>query len=160
MSTQDQSDLQSPSSWNRLRKASQNQTQVVAVIILFVVVTLILGGLYLAQSATSITTVKDIEALTQQRNRLERENERLKADIARVQSIENRLERAATLGFVPAEPDDIIYLAVDGYVYNRPTEMPTLVATTEVPQDYEENFAGWLKHQFDLLRDQFSDWAP
>jgi hypothetical protein len=160
MTTQDQPDSQPSSSWNRLRNASQNQTQVVAVIILFVVVTLILGGLYLAQSATSITTVKDIESLTQQRNRLERDNERLKADIARAQSIENRLERAATLGFLPAAPNDIIYLAVDGYVYNRPTEMPTLVAETATPADYEENFAGWLKNQFDQLRDQFSDWAP
>lgn len=159
MTTQDQSNPQPPTT-SRLGTSSENQTQVVAVIILFVVVTLILGGLYLAQSATSITTVKDIEALSQKRNQLERENERLKADIARVQSIENRLERAATLGFVPAEPNDIIYLAVDGYVYNRPTEMPTLVTETEVPQDYEENFAGWLKHQFDQLRDQFSDWAP
>ena len=160
MTMPDQPDHQNHSSWNRLREASQNQTQVVAVIILFVVVTLILGGLYLAQSATSITTIRDIEVLTQQRNRLERDNERLRADIARLQGIESRLDRAATLGFLPAEPDDIIFLAVDGYVYNHPTEMPTLVTETEVPEDYEENFAGWLKNQFDQLRDQFSEWSP
>ncbi len=136
------------------------QPQLVAVLVLLALVALIIGGLYLAQATTDITTVRDIEVLRQQRGQLERENEQLKADIARLQSIENRMDRAATLGFRPAGPEDIQYLIVDGYEYREPTPIPTqILAPTATPQNYDEDFAGWLQRQFDTLARQFSDWA-
>ncbi len=146
-------------SWNPLQNTSEGQTQVVAVVVLLAVVALIIGGLYLAQATTNITTVRDIEELRQERNRLQRENEGLKADIARLQSIDTLMTRAATIGFEPAGPDDIVYLPVDGYVYDQPTQIPTSVQPTPTSPTYEENFAGWLNRQFDALRDQFSEWA-
>jgi cell division protein FtsB len=132
---------------------------VVAVVVLLAVVTLIIGALYLAQTTTSITTARDIRQLDQQKGRLERENELLRAEIARLNSLQNLEERAATLGFRPAGPDDILYLVVDSYVYNQPAPTPTLVIATPTPDTYEENFAGWLKRQFDALREQFRKWA-
>lgn len=139
---------------------SNAQPQFVAVIVLLALVTLIIGGLYLAQATTNITTVRDIELLRQERQRLERENEQLKADIARLESIDNRMNRAATLGFQPAGPEDIQYLIVDGYEYRKPTAIPTQVLVpTVTPQSYDEDFAGWLRHQFDILADQFRNWA-
>lgn len=145
--------------WNPLRPAPENQAQVVAVIVLLVIVSLIIGGLYLAQATTNITTVRDIERLQLERSRVERDNERLRAEIARLQSIDNLRVRAATLGYEEASAEDMQFIVVEGYVYNQPTLLPTAVVASATPEDYEENFAGWLKRQFDSLREEFSDWA-
>lgn len=137
----------------------ENQAQIVAVIVLLSVVSLIIGGLYLAQATSNITTVRDIEQLRLQRNQVQRENERLKAEIANLQRIDNLMTRAATLGYQSAGPEDIKWLFVDGYVYNQPTPLPTRVIVTVAPEIYEENFAGWLQRQFNALRDQFRQWS-
>lgn len=141
------------------RSTAENQKQVVAVVVLVAVVTIIIGGLYLAQTTTSITTARDIQQMSEHRSRLERENEVLRADIARMQNLASLQTRAATLGFQQAGPEDIFYLVVDGYVYNVPAPTPTLVPSTVTPEEYQENFAGWLKRQYDALIDQFSEWG-
>lgn len=142
-----------------VRPQNENQGQTVAIISLLVVLFLIIGGLYLAQATTNISTARDIELLDQERGRIERDNERLRAEIARLQSLDNLHTRAADLGFREAAPDDIQYLSVDGYVYNQPAPTPTLIVPTATPETYEENFAGWLQRQFDSLRDQFRAWS-
>lgn len=136
-----------------------SQPQVVAVLILLGVVAVMMGGLYLAQSTTNITTARDIDQLQRERSALLRDNERLRAEIAQNQSIDSLMTRAATMGFVGAGPDDIQYLIVDNYVYAQPTLVPTVALPTPTPITYEENFAGWLERQFDSLRQQFEDWA-
>lgn len=138
---------------------SENQAQAVAVIVLLGVVSLIIGGLYLAQATSNITTVRDIEQLRLERNQIERENEQLKAEIANLQRIDMLMTRAATLGYESAGPEDIKWLFVDGYIYNQPTPLPTRVIAPVIPETYEENFAGWLQRQFNALRDQFREWA-
>lgn len=138
---------------------TENQAQAVAVIVLLGVVSLIIGGLYLAQTTSNITTVRDIEQLRLQRNQIERENEQLKAEIADQQRIDTLMTRAATLGYQSAGPEDIKWLFVDGYVFNQPTPLPTRVIPTFIPESYEENFAGWLQRQFNALRDQFREWS-
>lgn len=141
------------------RSSEENQqSQAVAVLILLAVVSLIIGGLYLAQSTTNITTVRDIDQLRTERNNLVRENERLKAQIARFRGIDNLMTRAAALGFEEANRDDIQYVIVDGYEFAQPTAVPTQVLPTPTTTNYEENFAGWLERQLDSLQAQFNDW--
>jgi hypothetical protein len=139
--------------------SADNQGQTVAVIVLVVVLAFIIGGLYLAQATTNITTTQEIEQLDEARGRLQRDNERLRADIARQQNLDGMHTRAAELGFEPADPDDIQYIVVDGYTYNQPVPSPTIVQITATPEEYEENFAGWLKRQFDGLSSQFRKWS-
>lgn len=140
-------------------QGDQQQGQAAAIVILLVVLSFIIGGLYLAQATTNITTARDIELLDGERGRIERDNERLKAEIARNQRLDNLHTRAATLGFEEAGPDDIQYIVVDGYEFAAVAPTPTLLEFTATPETYEENFAGWLKRQFDELRSQFSDWS-
>lgn len=142
-----------------IRGAGENQKQVVSVVVLLAVVTIIIGGLYLAQTTTSITTARDIQQMSEYRSRLERENEMLRSDIARMQNLTSLQTRSATLGFQQAGPEDIYYLVVDGYVYNVPVPTATSVQSTPTPEAYQENFAGWLKRQYDALIDQFSEWG-
>ena len=139
--------------------SNNNQTQVVAVLILLAIVSLIIGGLYLAQSTTNITTVRDIEELRRERNALVRDNEALRAQIAGFRSIDNLMTRAADLGFENAQPEDIQYLIVDNYVYRQPTIIPTPILPTPTSINYDENFSGWLTRQIDALRDQFKEWT-
>lgn len=136
-----------------------NQGQIVAVIILFSVVGLIIGALYLAQAATDITNKNDIRQLEEERRRIERQNELLRVQIAELQNIDVMHERAATLGFRPAVPNDVVWIVVDGYVYNQQAPTPTLFVPTPTEAFYEENFAGWLKRHFDDLKKDFEAWS-
>lgn len=138
---------------------AQNQSQTVIIIALIVVLGVIVGGLYLAQATTSIATARDIELKDEERGRLQRENERLRAEIARAQRLDNLHTRAATLGFVEAGPNDIQYIVVDGYTYEQPIPTTTPISITATPETYEENFSGWFQRQFDNLRQQFSGWS-
>lgn len=140
-----------------LRRAGwQPQRQAVAVGTLGIAIALILGALYLSQVALESSRVREIEQLIVRRDDLERGNEELRVQIAGLKSLANLQTRAESLGFVPAQPDDIEYLFVDGYVTNR----GVTVAPLEDPQAepapiYDETFGGWLQQQWDTLRGQF-----
>ena len=153
------SEQKSTNSPTPARLNAQNQGQSVIIIALIVVLGVIVGGLYLAQATTNISTARDIELKDEERGRLQRENERLQAEIARAERLDNLHTRAATLGFVEAGPDDIQYIVVDGYSYKQPIPTTTPLGITVTPETYEENFAGWFQRQFDDLRKQFSNWA-
>jgi len=143
------------------RRGWQPQRQVAWLLILGIVITLIFGGVYLTQIANFATMSREIEALIGQRDRLERENEALRADIAQLQTVPRLLERAETLGFRPATAADIEYIIVDGYNPNRSQTVVSLLMDDEVndtPQ-YEATFRGWLAQQWDNLRSQFASFG-
>ena len=61
--------------------------------------------------------------------------------------------------FREAGDDDIQYLIVDGYRYDRPQLTPTATPTpVEAEPVYEETLGGWLRKQWDSLRRQFDEW--
>jgi hypothetical protein len=144
------------------RSAWRPERQVAWLIILGIVITLIFAGVYLSQIANYATTNRQIEALIQQRDRLERENEALRADIAQLQTVPLLLQRAEVLGFHPATASDIEYLIINGYNPNRSETVLSLVLddedTTTKPQ-YDETFQGWLQQQWDSLRRQFASFG-
>jgi cell division protein FtsB len=137
----------------------RERQQFVAILVAFVLLTVILGALYLVQATTNVSTARDIQTLREQRDRLLRENEALRAENAQLNSIPLLAERAATLGFVTASPNDIQYLVVEGYIYDQPAPTLTPVLVTPTPQIYEDNFAGWVERQLDALRDLFQNWG-
>jgi len=146
----------------REKKSLQDQRerqQFIAMLILFVIVAIIIGALYLVQATTNVSNARDIQQLRDQRSRLEREIEALKAENAQLNSIPRLQERAAALGFTPAALENQRWLVVEGYVYDQPAPTLTPVQITPTPQVYEDNFAGWLQRQIDHLRDQFSSWG-
>jgi cell division protein FtsB len=145
----------------RLNKDQQQwreRQQFIALLVLFIMVSIILGALYLVQATTNVSTARDIQALRERRDRILRENEALRAENARLNGVPVLIERAATLGFVTAGPDDIQYLVVDGYVYDQPAPTLTPVLVTPTPQVYDDNFAGWLRRHLDRLSDLFARW--
>jgi len=140
-----------------VRSGWSPQNQVAALVVLGLIVALIFGGAYLSQVATFATTNREIEDLIAQRDRLERENEDLRANIASLQTVPRLLERAEALGFRPATAADIEYLVIEGYNPTRTTTAAPLLETNEfaeVPQ-YDETFSGWLRQRWDNLTQQF-----
>jgi hypothetical protein len=127
----------------------QPQRQVVALAMLGFSLALIMGGLYLSQVVSEATTNRRLEELLDQRDDLERENEELRAEIARFTSVPNLQTRAQELGFTPAQPGQIEYLTVSEY---RPVVADT-VAPLEPEQEtvddtYNETFADWISDQW------------
>lgn len=139
------------------RNSFQPRRQAAWLIVLGVVMTLIFGGISLSQIANYASTNRNIEDLIEQRNRLEIENERLRADIANLQTVPRLLERAQSLGYRSATAADIEYIVVDGYDPERIDEAVDIVQEDifdDTPQ-YDETFSGWLQLQWDNLVNQF-----
>jgi len=124
-----------------------------------VVVGVIIAALYLFQTSYSTITARELEEMSNSRARLELDNERLRAEIAQYQSLPRLMTRAAELGFHEAREDEIQYIIVEGYRYDRPsmaaTPTPTPPPTTQV---YDETLGGWLQKQWDGLKAQFDRW--
>jgi cell division protein FtsB len=140
--------------------ANQQRQQFVALMVMFVVVAIIIGALYLIQATTNVTNARDIQNLREDRARLERDIELLRAENAELNSIPYLREQAATLGFQDAIPgENLVWVQVDGYAYNAPAPTLTPVRITATPRTYDDNFAGWLRERWDWLRDQFNNWA-
>lgn len=137
----------------------RNQTQLVAVLTLVVIVGITIGALYLIQTTTTTTTGRELEKMTEKRVQLELDNERLRAEIAELESLPRVMTRAAELGFREAEPEEIQWISVEGYRYDRPqvtvTPSPTPVEAEPV---YDETLTGWLKKQWDSFREQYDQW--
>lgn len=139
------------------------QRQALALGTLGMFVAIIIGALYLAQAASTSALGRQLEEQISLRNQLEQENERLRGQIASLQSVPRLQARAQELGFVLAGPDRIEYLTVAGYNPNRPADgdqapAPTPTATPLAPT-YDETFTGWLQQQLDQLGTQFNSFT-
>lgn len=143
-----------------LRRAPwQRQSQLAAMIALALIVAIIIGALYLAQATTVATTGRQNEDRAVYRDRVLLENEQIRAEIAEMRSMPRLIARAEELGFTPASREEIDYLAVQGYVPNLPESVaPVPEEQAELP-DYDETFDGWLQQQWQLLVQQFEEWA-
>lgn len=139
------------------RGAWRPQRQAVALTTLGIFVAIIIGALYLSQSASTSTLGRQLEALIIERSNLEQQNERLRAEIASLQGVPRLLTRAQELGFVPADGDDIQYIVVNGYNPNRGDTVAPLIASTPTVPEYEESFLGWVREQWDAFTRQLEN---
>lgn len=135
------------------------QKQVVALAALGIFIAIVIGALYLAQSASVSTLGRQLESLIAKRNQLEQTNEQLRADISQLRSVPRLLARAEELGFVKATEDQIEYMYIPDYNPNRERETLTSIETAATLPEYDESFTGWLQQQFDNLTKQFNGFA-
>lgn len=141
------------------RPPARDQRQLVATVSLVVFMLIIISALYLIQTTTTTITARELQELNDQRLDLERQNERLAAEIAAWNSLPRMRTRAAEMGFREAQEDDIQYIIVDGYQYDRPRLTPTPTPTpASADVYYEETLGGWLRKQWDAIKDQFEEW--
>ncbi len=130
------------------------QRQVIALATLGLFVLIIIGALYLSQSSAASTLGRQLENMLAERDELQQENERLRGEIAILQSMPRLQGRANELGFVPADAEDIRYLVIDGYNPNTTAAVIEIVPEAEPLPEYDETFGGWLQQQWDAFRIQ------
>ena len=145
------------------RRAFAPANQFTTLLILAVIIALTFGGIYLSQVASFATTNREIEDLIAQRDRLERANEQLRAQIASLETVPRLLARAEALGFREATANDIEYLVVEGYNPSRDVSVVPLEDSEdeflENSPVYDETFSGWLQAQLNSLRQQFENFG-
>lgn len=139
------------------RRRFQARTQAATLAILGIAILLILGSLYLSQVASFAITNRTIEDLINQRDRLNRANGQLIAEIASFRTVPRLFARAREIGFRPATNADIDYLVIEGYYPSRTAAIaePANSGSQAEIAVYDETFSGWLEQQFALLREQF-----
>lgn len=137
---------------DRARWRPQRQAVALATLGLFVAV--IMGALYLSQSAHMSALGRQLDDMIADRNLLEQSVEQLRAEIALLQSMPRLQSRAEAMGFVPADADQIIYIVVDGYDPEREIEIVPLDSSANSLPEYDEDFGGWLNQLFDDVRHQ------
>lgn len=125
------------------------QRQVIALATLGLFVLIIIGALYLSQSAAASTLGRQLDDMLAERDELQQQNEQLRGEIALLQSMPRLQGRANELGFVPADAEDIRYIVIDGYDPNaRVAVIAAAPEPTPLPE-YDETFGGWLQQQWD-----------
>ncbi len=136
-----------------------SQRQWAATLAVIGVVGLIIAALYLIQTATTTITARELLEMDTYRQQLERNNELLHAEIADLQSLPRVMTRAAELGFREAHEDEIQYIIVEGYRYDRERITPTPTPSPTSPAAvYDETLSGWLRQQWDNLKRQWEAW--
>jgi len=127
------------------------QRQVIALMTLGLFVAIIIGALYLSQSASSSALGRQLEDMLAQRDELQQENERLRSEIAVYQSMPRLQGRAVDLGFTPATADEIEYLVIEGYNPNTAAAVVEVEPEPEPLPVYDETLTGWIEQQWDAL---------
>jgi hypothetical protein len=141
--------------WGQVQRNEWRPTRgMIALGTLALFVAIIIGALYLSQSAATSSVGRQLETLVTERNELERQNEQLRAEIASLRGVGRLLTRAQELGFEQAGADDIEYVVVPGYEAERVVISQAAEAAPPAPV-YDESFTGWVQQQLDNLRQQF-----
>ena len=133
------------------------QTQTILLIVMVIVVTLIIGALYLVQATVTATTGDQLIRLREERDQLSRINEDLESQIAFKRNLAVLTGRAQALGFSQAGPDDMRWVVIDNYTRDRAT--PTPIVTPAPTYAYTETFDGWVREQWGRLVQQFEAWT-
>jgi uncharacterized protein YxeA len=133
------------------------QTQTILLIVMVILVSLVIGALYLVQATVTATTGDQLIQLRDERDRLSRLNQEMEAQIAFKRNLSVLTGRAQALGFVPADSSDRRYVVIDNYTRDRAT--PTPIVTPLPTLVYTETFDSWVREQWNVLVQQFEAWS-
>jgi len=93
----------------------RTQTQAVAAWSVTLLIIAVIGGLYLAVASRAGTAGRDLQRYEAEKTELTRANDELRAKLAELRSVTRLANRARELGFAPAQPDQVEYVAVNNY---------------------------------------------
>jgi hypothetical protein len=130
----------------------RTQTQAVAAWSVILLVVMVLGGLYLTVASRAAAAGRDLQALEVRKTSLALENDLLRAELAELRSVDRLVQRALVLGFQPAQPGQIEYLAVDNYPHVAQTsEPPRAAAVAPMPENSLAQLNDWLANMLQGL---------
>lgn len=128
----------------------RQQTQMLSALSIGLLIVFVLGGLYLAVASRAGNAGRDLQFYEQRKVELTQANNRLRAQLADLRTMNRMAARALELGFVPAEPDQVEYIAVP----NFPRPAPQQVSPTTQPVAVAanaESLVDWLTHTLRTL---------
>lgn len=117
--------------------------------LVWLIVVLLVGGMYLAVSSRVASAGQEVLTLDRQRAELQRENAELTASLAELTTPQRLMERALEMGFEPVTADEIAYVVVPGYRAPSPFVAPNPPAHTSrgggsLSPAYTETLGSWL----------------
>lgn len=93
-----------------LKRQEKMQRLLARVLLSVVLITTALAGLYLTVVASNVHTARRLWAMENQIANVQRDNQALMTEIARLSSIPVLQERSVALGYQPAKSIDYLYL--------------------------------------------------
>lgn len=110
---------------------------------------LVVAGMYLTVNAKVAEAGRRVLVLERRREELERTNAQMLTELAQMTSPQRLLERAASMGFQPAQPDEIEYLPVPGWTpppaFHAPAPPGSGLSTaTGLSPAFTETWGEWL----------------
>jgi hypothetical protein len=160
----------------------RKQVQMIGIFLLVLVTTAIVAGIYLNITARATTVGREIQEMqvliygyhslftTPQSGEMPVEELRqniasLQAQLAYLTSYEVMDARARSLGFHPTDPEEIVYLEIDGYVAPQPVRLapppsPVVVPAPIVSSEFNEPLFTWLADQFRQTARMFGEVQP
>lgn len=128
----------------------RQQTQVMAALSVGLMILLVVGGLYLAVASRAANAGRDLQRLEAAKANLLIENDRLRAQLAELRTMNRMAARALELGFIPAGPEQVEYVAVPNYPHQSSlaVEAPDSEATPIAQTGAEGD---WLQRTFGAL---------
>lgn len=143
------SKVYSQSSWRK-------QVQYITIFVLVLIAVALIAYIFLSISAHATAVGRDIQDKRERIMELDREIESMEANLAIILSSEQMESRARSLGFKEVEENQVVYIAVPGYVERRPSALAPYTkkqtkAILSVPFEYTETLFDWLKRQIDWI---------
>lgn len=127
----------------------RTQTQAVAAWSMVLLAMAVIGGLYLTVASRAGTAGRDLQRLEARKAELIQSNDELRAKLAELRSVTRLANRARELGFLPAQPGQIEYLAVNSYPTQVVEAPPS--ASAEAPVATTASLGGWLAETLQSL---------
>jgi hypothetical protein len=122
----------------------RTQTQAAATIAVVLLAVLVVGGLYLRVAARAATAGRDLQSFEAAKVELTQQNDELRAELARLRSVTRLADRARELGFQPAQPEQIEYLAVADFPHQAASSPPPRASTLPRPRSELAQIVDWL----------------
>jgi len=120
---------------------------------LFLVGTIAVGmvaGIYLNVTSKAALAGREIQELEADISDTQRNNADLETELAELLSTENLLARAEEVGFVPASPEEVVFMSIPGYFPPAPAVMSASnVSRHSAALDprFSQSLFGWFDDQ-------------
>jgi len=130
----------------------RKQTQLIGLFSLALVLISLIASLYLIVSAQAATRGREIQFMQTEIQDLQRQNADLESQLASLTTAARLDERAKELGLQPAQPEQIVYLEVPGYIPRSPANLappvePAAATGPGISPAFSQPLFDWVKDQ-------------
>jgi hypothetical protein len=125
------------------------QIQWIGLFLLGLVLIASITGVYLSVSAQAAASGRKIQSLESEIDTINNEIAELTSDLAQARSVDRMKSKAESLGYVPLDPHQAVYLEIPGYDPNAdlvlaPPRVNIIVESPSVLSAYRTSLWDWL----------------